>query len=89
MKTFNASLTNLADLLPHSYDCGCNTSKRRLIDSSLWPKKHTTSSALLACDISLSSLILPALKAGEFVEILLFYITSKLCSVMSRKRAVP
>jgi hypothetical protein len=62
------------DLLPHSHDCGCDVSKRTLIDSSLRLKKHTTSSALLACDISLGLLTLPALEAGDFKEILLLYI---------------
>jgi hypothetical protein len=66
MTNSSASLTDMAVLIPQSYD-----GSRYAVDRSEWRNTHTyvhaTSCYLPTCDISLELLALPAAEAGEFV----------------------
>jgi len=78
MTTFSASLTTLTFLLPQSRDCSCYVSNRILAPPQLCLQEHAVFRALshLGTSINLWSLTLRAPETGDFVGLILLYLTS-------------
>jgi hypothetical protein len=73
--TISSCLTNFTVLLPQSHDCSCNVSSRLLESRPLRIQKHNdvgthNFARSPDLDISLGSLTLTALDAGDFVELM-------------------
>jgi len=81
MTAFRASLSNLMALLPQSHDCNCYVSRRTLAPPPLWLQRQIEwyTLNLPTCGISLGTLMLPALEAGDF-----FGITPTRCNLIWR-----
>ena len=87
MTSFSVSLKKLTDLLPQSRDSSYYVSRLILAPLQLSLQKHIdithkTSRTLPICDISVGSLTLPALEAGEFVELILLYMYKRVINIM-------